>query len=58
MDQRENLLDRLHYVKAPMNTIVVDFDTKSVGSNKLDSGIHLHYIYDGDVTKLSLVKDN
>lgn len=64
----------LHYVKVPLNHIVIDFDIpgedgeKSYERNlkeaskwpttyaelsKSGSGIHLHYIYDGDPTKLA-----
>ena len=65
---------RLHYVKVPLNHIVIDFDIKDVeGKNllkeiwkllvnglqhmqnivKVNAGIHLHYIYEGDPTRLS-----
>lgn len=67
---------RLHYVLAPDNHIVIDFDipgedgNKDFASNfaaaskfpptyaelsKSGGGIHLHYIYTGDVSKLSRV---
>ena len=67
---------KLHYVKPPLNHIVIDFDLKdSSGEKSLElnleaaskwpktyaefskggSGIHLHYIYDGDPTELSRV---
>jgi energy-coupling factor transporter ATP-binding protein EcfA2 len=67
---------KLHYVKVPLNHIVIDFDLKDSSKNKSmemnlaeaskwpttyaefskgGSGIHLHYIYDGDVQKLSRV---
>lgn len=67
---------RLHYVKPPLNHIVIDFDLKDdtgeksaelnlEAANKWPTtyaefskgghGIHLHYIYDGDVTELSRV---
>lgn len=67
---------RLHYVRLPLNHIVIDFDLKdSSGQKSMElnlaeaskwpvtysefsksgAGIHLHYIYDGDVTKLSRV---
>lgn len=67
---------RLHYVKIPVNHIVIDFDLKDANGNKSKeknleaankwpktyaeysksgSGIHLHYIYDGDPTELSRV---
>lgn len=66
----------LHYVRVPLNHIVIDFDIKGPdGKKNLDlnieaaskfpetyaelsksgSGIHLHYIYDGDVQQLSRV---
>lgn len=69
---------KLHYVKVPLNHIVIDFDIpgedgeKSFEKNleaasrfpstyaelsKSGSGIHLHYIYSGDVTKLSRIYD-
>lgn len=65
---------RLHFVRVPLNHIVIDFDipdengNKSLEKNlaeaskfpptyaelsKSGAGIHLHYIYSGDVTKLS-----
>ncbi len=65
---------RLHYVKVPINYIVIDFDIqdaegkKSSESNieaatkwpptyaeysKSQSGLHLHYIYEGDPGKLA-----
>jgi hypothetical protein len=67
---------KLHYVKPPLNHIVIDFDLKDKSGkksmelnlqeaskwpttyaefSKSGAGIHLHYIYDGDVTKLSRV---
>ena len=66
----------VHYVKVPLQHIVIDFDIKDSDGNKSMSenlkaascfpetyaecsksgnGIHLHYIYDGDVTKLSRI---
>lgn len=68
---------KLHYVKMPLNHIVIDFDIKEDGKKSLEknleaankwpktyaelsksgSGIHLHYIYAGDVSKLSSVYD-
>lgn len=70
---------RLHYVKPPLNHIVIDFDLKDEEGNKSQelnlkaasewpetyaelskggNGIHLHYIYNGDPTKLKpLYKD-
>ena len=70
---------KLHYVKVPLNHIVIDFDIpdengkKSFELNlkaaskwpktyselsKSGAGIHLHYIYTGDVSKLSRVYDD
>ena len=66
---------KLHYVKMPLNHIVIDFDIKEDGKKSLEKnleaaskwpttyaelsksghGVHLHYIYDGDATKLSRV---
>ena len=67
---------KLHYVKVPLNYIVIDFDIpgkdgkKDFAANieaaskwpktyaelsKSGAGIHLHYIYSGDVTKLSRI---
>ena len=67
---------KLHYVKVPLNHIVIDFDLKDDEGNKSveknleaankwpetyaefskgGAGIHLHYIYDGDVEELSRV---
>lgn len=69
----------LHYVKPPINHIVVDFDipdsegNKSLEHNliaankfpptyaelsKSGQGIHLHYIYTGDVERLSSIYDD
>ena len=66
----------LHYVKVPLNHIVIDFDLKDKDGNKCfdlnlkeasklpptyaelskgGQGIHLHYIYTGDPSKLSSV---
>lgn len=68
--------EKLHYVKPPLNHIVIDFDIKDdtgkksielnlAEANKWPStyaefskggaGVHLHYIYDGDVEKLSRI---
>ena len=68
----------LHYVRVPINHIVIDFDLKDSDGNKnykrnleaasrwpetyaelskSGQGIHLHYIYDGDVTMLSRLYD-
>lgn len=65
---------QVHFVRVPLNHIVIDFDLKDSEGNKsvelnLDAaskwpptyaefskggnGIHLHYIYDGDATKLA-----
>ena len=69
---------KLHYVKVPLNHIVIDFDLKEDGKKSMEknlnaankfpptyaefsksgNGIHLHYIYDGDVSKLSRVYDD
>lgn len=67
---------RLHYVRVPIEHIVIDFDipddsgSKSLTKNieaaskfpptyaelsKSGQGIHLHYIYSGDVSKLSRI---
>jgi hypothetical protein len=67
---------RLHYIKVPINHVVIDFDIKDVEGNKsvernMDAasrwpptyaeysksqkGIHLHYIYEGDPSKLANV---
>jgi energy-coupling factor transporter ATP-binding protein EcfA2 len=69
---------KLHYVKVPLNHIVIDFDIPDKQGNKSfelnleaaskwpktyselsksGAGIHLHYIYTGDVSKLSRVYD-
>jgi hypothetical protein len=69
---------KLHYVRVPLNHIVIDFDIpdgngkKSFELNlkaankwpktyselsKSGAGIHLHYIYTGDASKLSRVYD-
>lgn len=69
---------KLHYVRVPLNHIVIDFDIKDENGNKSleknieaaskwpetyseysksGSGIHLHYIYDGDPEKLSRIYD-
>lgn len=68
----------LHYVKVPLNHIVIDFDITDENGNKSfeknleaaskwpptyselsksGSGIHLHYNYTGDVSKLSRMYD-
>ncbi|UNI72522.1 MAG: DNA polymerase [Chaetfec virus UA24_144] len=67
---------KLHYVRVPLNHIVIDFDLKDSSGEKSaernleaagkwpatyaefskgGAGVHLHYIYDGDPTKLSRV---
>lgn len=69
----------LHYVKLPVNHIVIDFDIPDENGNKCleknleavsrwpptygelsksGQGIHLHYIYKGDPTKLSSIYDD
>ncbi len=68
---------KLHYVKVPLEHIVIDFDLKENGVkdfkknfeaaskwpptyaelSKSGQGIHLHYLYSGDPTKLSRVYD-
>lgn len=82
-DVKQTLRDidtsKLHYVRPPVEHIVVDFDIpdetgeKSVQKNidaaskfpptyaelsKSGKGLHLHYIYKGDPTKLSRVYDD
>ena len=70
---------KLHFVKTPINQIVIDFDIKDDEGNKSfeknlqeankwpatyaelsksGAGIHLHYIYEGDVTRLSNIYDD
>jgi energy-coupling factor transporter ATP-binding protein EcfA2 len=70
---------KVHYVKVPLNHIVIDFDIRDEDGNKSlersieeaskwpltyaevskgGNGIHLHYIYTGDPTKLSCVFDD
>lgn len=61
---------KLHYVKLPENHIVIDFDFKDLEQNleaasqwppsyaeisKSGEGVHLHYIYEGDISLLSPV---
>lgn len=70
---------KLHYVRVPLNHIVIDFDIKDPETGKKSAylnlieaskwtptyaefsksgaGLHLHYIYDGDVEKLSSIYD-
>lgn len=69
---------KLHYVKLPVNHIVIDFDIKDESGkksfeknleaaskwpatyaelSKSGAGIHLHYIYTGDPTRLSRIYD-
>ena len=66
----------VHFVRPPLNHIVIDFDLKDDSGNKSmelnleaaskwpttytefsksGAGVHLHYIYDGDVERLSRV---
>ena len=70
---------KLHYVRIPLNHIVIDFDRKNsegekdLATNmaeankfpptytelsKSGKGVHLHYLYDGDVTKLANLYDD
>lgn len=70
--------NKVHYVKLPVNHIVIDFDLMDEDGNKSlelnlkeaskfpstyaecsksGNGLHLHYIYNGDVTKLSNLYD-
>ncbi|AXH44198.1 DNA primase/polymerase [Arthrobacter phage GoCrazy] len=70
---------RVHYVKPPLNHIVIDFDLADADGNKSaelnleaastwpptyaeysksGAGVHLHYIYDGDVADLERVYDD
>lgn len=69
---------KLHYVKPPLNHIVIDFDIPVNGEKNLEKnieaaskwpktyaelsksgkGVHLHYIYTGDATKLSSLYDD
>lgn len=70
---------KLHYVRVPLNHIVIDFDIPDESGNKSfeknleeaskwpatyaelsksGKGIHLHYIYNGDPSKLSRVYDD
>lgn len=67
-----------HYVKVPINLIIIDFDLKGADgkkdylknleaiqkwpltyaeTSKSGAGIHLHYLYEGDASKLSPVYD-
>jgi len=71
--------DKLHYVRTPLQLIVIDFDIKNDSGqkslerniaaaskwpatyaelSKSGQGIHLHYIYNGDVAALSRVYDD
>ena len=66
--------DRVHYVRPPMQHIVIDFDLKDADGKKSlklnleaastwkptyaevsqgGNGLHLHYIWDGDIAELS-----
>lgn len=68
------LTSRVHYVRPPLQHIVVDFDLKDEDGNKSleknleaaskwkptyaevsqgGQGLHLHYIYDGDIAELA-----
>ena len=70
---------KLHYVRIPMNHIVIDFDLMDENGNKSfeknleaaskwpatyaelsksGAGIHLHYFYTGDPTKLSRIYED
>lgn len=70
---------KLHFVRIPINHIVIDFDISDRDGNKLfernleeaakwpptyaevsksGKGIHLHYIYIGDPTRLSRIYDD
>ena len=65
--------DKVHYVRVPINHIVIDFDLKDENGNKSlqknieaaskwkptyaevskgGNGLHLHYIYDGDISEV------
>ena len=69
---------KLHWVKVPLNHIIIDFDLKDESGNKnlelnveaaskfpptyaelskSGQGIHLHYIYDGNVNELNNLVD-
>lgn len=51
----------VHYVKVPVNHIVIDFDIKdedkkkSQEVNKSGNGLHQHYIYTGNPELLSSI---
>jgi len=68
--------DKLHYVQAPEQLIVIDFDKKNENGekdyelnlkeankfprtyaelSKSGAGIHLHYLYSGDISELSRI---
>lgn len=70
--------NKLHWVKVPLNHIIIDFDLKDDSGNKnlelnveaaskfpptyaelskSGQGIHLHYIYDGNVNELNNLVD-
>mgnify|MGYP004709275491 FL=1 len=64
---------KLHFIQLPVNRIRIDFDKDTLEENleaskdypptygeisKSGKGIHLHYIYDGDVSKLDTAKHN
>lgn len=76
---KDILTSSLHYVRVPLQHIVIDFDLKDENGNKSyeknleaaskwpmtyaelsksGAGIHLHYIYNGDVEKLSRIFDD
>jgi hypothetical protein len=71
---REIKTEELHYVRVPINHIIIDFDIKGADGekdlslnlkaakkfpetytelSKSGKGVHLHYIYEGDVEKLA-----
>ena len=72
------LTSKVHYVRPPLQHIVIDFDLKDENGNKSlylnqkaaaswkptyaevskgGQGLHLHYIWDGDITKLANLYD-
>ena len=72
------LTDRVHFVRPPLQHIVIDFDLKDGNGNKSlalnlkaaaswkptyaevskgGQGLHLHYIWDGDISKLASLYD-
>jgi hypothetical protein len=71
--------NKLHFVRVPINHIILDFDLKNEAGekdlsinlkasrkfpetytelSKSGKGVHLHYIYDGDVERLASEYDN